>query len=293
MIVRFFVMLLFAGWQAESFAQDGPANRDLLTRRYQEGERLTYKMKGTNDNWRYEIQATGLVKRDSTGKYVEEYAWSGLISDGGAVSLPPASIQFRQMLSLDPDKTPSIPDLSVVHPMLIGPITDLLTFYADLWLATKVGRLTRAGDHLYQKVGIPASWADGNNVVLGEDSIDFDITLTNIDESAKTATLFVRHVAPEHPQVQLPAPWMRESVGDTPNNWVQVARKDGTFIAAVGSETFDVRVEVSIVDGKILSGTIVNPVRAQERTCQDAALTNCGDSRQLQILRNVEISLDR
>jgi hypothetical protein len=293
MIVRRFVVLLIAGGLARIFAQDVSPNPGLLTRRYREGERLTYKMKATNDNWQYEIQATGLVRRDSTGKYLEEYAWSSLISNGAAVTLPPASIQFRQMLSLDPDKTPSIPDLSVVHPMLIGPITDLLTFYADLWLATKVGKLTRAGDHLYQKVGAPASWADGNNVVLGEDSIDFDITLTNIDESAKIATLLVQHVPPEQPQVRLATAWMRDPVADTPNNWVQVTGKDGSFVAAVGKETFDVRMEVSIVDGKILSGTIENPVRAKERTCQDAALTKCGDSRPLQILRNIQISLDR
>ncbi|HLK65870.1 MAG TPA: hypothetical protein VKU19_20675 [Bryobacteraceae bacterium] len=293
MIVKRFVVLLIASGLARIFAQDVSPNPGLLTRRYQEGERLTYKMKATNNNWHYDLRATGLVRRDSTGKYLEEYAWSSLISNGAAVILPPASISFRQMLSLDPDKPPSIPDLSVVHPMLVGPITDLLTFYADLWLATKVGKLTRAGDHFYQKVGVPASWADGDNVVLGEDSIDFDITLTSIDESAKIATLLVQHVPPEQPQVRLPATWMRDPVADTPNNWVQVTRKDGRLVAAVGKETFDVRMEVSIVDGKILSGTIENPVRAKERTCQDAALTKCGDSRPLQILRNIEISRDR
>ena len=273
---------------APIFAQDGP-----LTRRYQEGERLTYKMKGTNDNWQYEIQAKGVVRKDSTGRYVEEFAWTNLISDGAAVTLPPASIQFRQMLSLDHGEILAIPDLSVVHPMLIGPITDLLTFYNDLWLAIKVGKLTRAGDHLYYKFGAPASWADGNRVVLGESSIDFDITLSNIDESAKIATLLIRHVPPEQPQVRLAATWMREPVADTPNNWVQVVKKDGVFVAAVGKETFDVRMQVGMVDGKILSATLKNPVTTKERTCQDAALTKCGESRPTRIQRNIEISLDR
>ena len=280
------VLVLFFGVVAAIFAQG-------VSRRYREGERLTYRMQGVNENWKYEIRATGVVKKDAAGKYFEEYAWSKLVSNGSAVTLPPASVEFRQTLSLDPDKPPSVPNLAVVVPAMIGPITDLLTFYADLWLVVKEGKLIHAGDHLYRKHGTPASWADGTYVVLGEDSIDFDMSLTKIDETAKVATLFVRHVPPEQPQVRLPAAWMREAVAGTPNNWVEVAKRDGKFIAAAGKETFDVHMEVSVVDGKILSGTIENPVEAQERDCRDAALTSCGEARKRRILRKVEISLER
>jgi hypothetical protein len=285
-------LLLMLGGFAMVLAQDASTNRGLLIRRYRDGERLSYRMKAVNENWRYEIQATGLVKRDSAGKYVEEYAWSNLISNGAAATLPAASMQFRQVLSLDPDKGPSIPNLSAV-PRLIGPITDLMTLYVDLWLAIRDGHLTHAGDHLYRKHGTPASWADGAYVVLGEDSIDFDITLASVNQSTKVATLLVRHVPPEQPHVRLPAAWMRQPVAGGPNNWVQVTRKDGKFVAAVGKETFDVRMEVSLVDGKILSGVLENPVDSQERDCRDAALTSCGDPRPRHIFRKIEISLDR
>ena len=291
MIIRIAILLILG--VARIFAQDDSTHRGLLTRRYHEGESLTYRMKASNESRRYEIQATGVVKRDSAGKYVEEYAWSNPISNGAAATLPAASIQFRQVLSLDPDKPPSIPNLGTVHPTLIGPITDLLTFYADLWLATRDGRLTHAGDHVYRKHGAPASWADGAYVVLGEDSIDFDITLTGIDQSTKVATLLVRHVPPEQSQVRLPVAWMREPVADTPNNWVQVTKRDGKFVAAVGKETFDVRMEVSVADGKILSGAMENGVNAQERDCHDAAFASCGDPRPRHTFRKIEISLDR
>jgi hypothetical protein len=292
MIIRI-ALFLILGVFARAVAQDVSTNGGLLTRRYREGESLTYQMKAINEKWRYEIQAAGVVKRDSAGKYVEEYAWSNLISDGAAATLPAASMQFRQLLSLDPDKPPSVPNLSVVHPQLIGPITDLLTFYVDLWLATRDGHLNHAGDHLYRKFGTPASWADGTYVVLGEDSIDFDITLTSVDQSTKVATLLIRHVPPEQPQVRLPVAWMREPVAGGPNNWVEVTAKGGKFVAAVGRETFEVRMEVSLVDGKILSGAIENPVETQERDCRDAALTSCGASRPRQILRKIEIVLER
>jgi uncharacterized repeat protein (TIGR03803 family) len=42
----------------------------------------------------------------------------------------------------DPRKLPGVPNLAGVHPILIGPITDLLTFYADVWLAAPVGDLS-------------------------------------------------------------------------------------------------------------------------------------------------------
>src|SRR5882672_9146856 len=59
------------------------ADHNLLTRHYQEGEKLSYHMKGTNRDHSgtrvYEAQATGVVKKNAGGKFIEEYAWSNLI----------------------------------------------------------------------------------------------------------------------------------------------------------------------------------------------------------------------
>jgi len=55
-----------------------------LSRHYDEGEELTYHMTGSNQTWHYKIDANGVVKRDADGKFYEEYAWSGMISDGAA-----------------------------------------------------------------------------------------------------------------------------------------------------------------------------------------------------------------
>ena len=97
------------------------------------------------------------------------------------MALPPSSQALRQVLSLTPNPSLGIPDLSKVHPMMIGPITDLLTFYADMLIAKSQGKLARAGDHFYFKHGTPNSWADGTYVTLGQDSIDFDVTLAEVD----------------------------------------------------------------------------------------------------------------
>src|SRR3974377_1298395 len=153
-------------------SQTPSATHNPLLRQYRTGETLVYRMKGVNENWHYEIQADGIVKNDSEGAYFEEYRWSNMLSDNQPVVLPPASVEFRQGLCLAPNFNPAMPRLGQVEPKLIGPITDLMTFYADLWLAVKTGQLVHAGDHFYLKNGTPNSWADGTYVLTGQSAID-------------------------------------------------------------------------------------------------------------------------
>lgn len=88
---------------------------------------------------------------------------------------------------------------------------------------------------------------------------------------------------------------MRPPVADTPNNWTEVQRNFASqsdaekYVAAVGKETFDVELKVSLVDGKIISGKIDNPVEVRERNCSDLTLTVCGTPARYQILRQIEI----
>lgn len=273
-------------------AQATVQNRSPLRRYYRDAEKLVYLMQGVNESWHYELQADGVVNKDAAGTYFEEYRWSNFVSNGQKVPLSPASADFRQQVSLDPNRAPSMPDLTQVDPKLIGPITDFMTFYVDLWLANKTGQLAHAGDHFYFKRGTPSSWADGSHVIFGETSIDFDFTLTSVNQSDKTATLVVRHVPPEKPEITLPADWMRPPIADTPNNHVEVEKTQNvSYRAAVGKETFDVQIKVSLADGKILSGTISNPVSTIERDCEDPALTKCGQQKPHNIMRRIEISL--
>ncbi len=287
-----FLLTLCGLLSAQTTAKPIPAPAShLLIRHYNEGEKLTYVMKGSNEGWEYQIQASGVVKKDATGHMVEEYAWSDFKSNA-PMTLNDVSLNFRQKLSLSPDSHPSVPDLSQVQPFLIGPITDMLTFYADLWLAMQQVNFDHAGDHAYVKFGTTASWADGNYVVLGEDSIDFDLTLKDVDSAKQLATLLVRHVPPKEPAVKLPVEWMRVPVSDTPNNWVEAKKNNaGKYDVEVGKETFDVEIKVNLADGKILSATLHNPVEAIKKECSDGAFSSCGDATPHHILRQIELRL--
>lgn len=273
-------------------AQPPSQPQNPLHRQYREGETLVYNMTGLNESWHYTIRADGVVKKDAGGVYVEEYRWSHMISDGQPAQLSPATDTFRQRLTLDPDQPPAIPDLGKVDPRLIGPITDFMAFYSDLWLANKLNVLTHAGDHFYFKNPMgPASWADGARVLVGESAIDFDMTLKSVDAAAGTAVLIVRHVPPEKPATHLTAPWMQTPVGDTQNNWVQVTKTRDGYDVGVGQETFTVEITLSLADGKILHATMDNLVKTIQRSCTDAALTQCDAAKPHDITREIEISL--
>jgi len=261
----------------------------LLGRRYTPGKALSYEMTGSNHDWEYQIQANTLVKKDADGVFYEEIGWSNLRSNA-SMTLSPSSLAFRQTLSLDSTNYLAIPDLSKVQPSLVGPITDLLTFYSDLFLAKQL-KITRVGEHIYFQHGKPSSWADGKRVLIGQDSIDFDLTLIDDDTSQHTATLLIRHVPPQHPQVQLPAKWMEMPVGDTANNWVLVERSGDKYLAQVGKELFEVRIRVDTLDGKILSAQLHNPVTSIVRECEDAALSKCGKPEANNTLREVNLTL--
>jgi hypothetical protein len=289
--------LLWASIPAASSAADGttaPAPSQLA-RHYQEGETVFYRMTASNrDRFKtltYRADATGIVKKDASGKFVEEFTWSDIVFDDKPVDLP-AIRDFRQVLSMTPGYPMSVPDLRPVL-KIVGPITDLLTFYADLTIA-RGGALAKEGDHFLFEHGTPASWADGSYVVLGEDSIDFDVTLKQLDAANRIATLLVRHVVPAQPKIKIPVEWMRAPVADTPNNWVEVQKlQDGTYRAQVGKETFDAIIRISLVDGRILGATLANPVEVSERLCTDEALAKCGEPIRSQIMRRIEIGTQR
>jgi hypothetical protein len=272
-------------------AQASSSAQNPLHRQYRDGETLVYNMTGQNESWHYTIRANGIVKKDASGAYFEEYRWTNLVSDGQPTALSPGSDAFRQRISLDPNQNPIPPALSDADPKLVGPTMDFMTFYVDLWLANKSGQLTHAGDHYYFKYGAPSSWANGSQVILGQTSLDFDFTLKSVDPSSGTAVLIARHVPPENPPVTFPATWMQKPVADTPNNWVQVIKLPNKYLAMVGQESFTDELTVGLADGKILSATMDNTVKTIMRMCTDDALTQCDPPQPHDIARKIQIVL--
>jgi hypothetical protein len=271
-------------------AQQASKDSGFLQRRYTDGTVSRYLMTGKNDGWKYTIRATITVKRDADNRYYEEIGWSDLTSSAQQ-TLKPASLALRQTVSLDDAATyMKIPDLANVQPLLIGPITDTLTFYSDLLLAINA-KLMQPGQTAYVPRTSPNSWADGQRVLLGQDVVDFLLSVESVNPAENTATIMVQHVPPPTLHVEQPAKWMQEPMSAKPNNFVQVSKDGDRFIAETGKESFDVRLIVDTRDGSIVSAALHNLVTLKDRTCTDRELMHCGAEAPKTILR--EITLKR
>jgi len=267
-------------------------DQSLFARHYREGDSLHYVMKATNQGRArtitYQARADGVVRKDSLGRTVEDFEWSHLVLDEHDVPLAARTDAVRQQLTLSPGFMIP-PSVARTDPRLVGPVLDLLTFYVDLWLAAKMP-LAHAGDHAHLPRTAPNSWADGRVVILGADAVDFEITLVSLDSAAGQARLLVRHVPPAKAVVPFPVSWMQAPLFDTPNNWVEVTKtSDTSYVAGAGRETFDVEIDVSLTDGRIVAATMDNPVDLVERVCRDAALTVCAPPYRYRILRRIAL----
>ncbi len=271
-------------------AQQATTEAGILQRRYANGAVSHYLMTGDNDGWKYTVRATEVVKRDANGRYYEEIGWSDFTSNAPQ-SLTPASLAMRQTVSLDdPASYMKVPNLANVQPLLIGPITDTLTFYSDLLLAMRA-RLSQPGQTAYVSRTTPNSWADGQHVLVGQDVVDFSLAMESASPANHTETLLIQHVPPPALHVQQPAQWMQEGTSAKPNNFVQVSKETEGFSAETGRETFDVRLVVDTRDGRMLSATMHNPVVFRVRRCTDRDLAQCGPEEPKTIVREVTLKL--
>jgi hypothetical protein len=277
--------VLCSAFAAVAFPQE-PA---LFVRRYVEGDRVSYLMKGSENETTYEVRMTATTATRTDGQFFESLAWSAMKTDGQPRSLSAAAQQFRLAVTTEGATPFALPDLSKAEG-LIAPVTDAMTFYADLFIARRQNALKLPGDRATYHNPTVASWADGRSVLIGEDHVEFEIAVADVDRASGVGVLLIKHVPPAAPQVRLNAEWMRAPVADTPNNWVMVSKTRNGYTASVGKETFDVELRIAIADGRLLSATLDNPVTAITRECTDQALIQCGPARPSPVLRRVTMA---
>jgi hypothetical protein len=273
-------------------AEDPPGAPPALSRKYTEGEVIAFELHAVNRGRfrtvEYSARAQARVRRGATG-FFEEFQWSDLVVDGTLVPLAAAGA-FRQRLSLSPETALTVPNVGQIPPELVGPALDLLNFYSDLRLAIRREGLAKAGDRKLIPHNRPNSWADGRAILIGEDTMDFDVTLESIDTAERKARVVVRHVAPDNPAIKIAADWMRSPVARGANNWTQVGRyPPGKYTAAIGSELIEVAVEVDLDGGRILAASMTNPLETIERECEDAEARRCGEPSRHKVLRTIEL----
>src|SRR5262249_19576380 len=122
-----------------------PQAASLLTRRYTDGERIRYVMKGSENETTYEVRMTATTATRTDGQFFESLAWSDSKIDGQPRPLSAEAQQFRLAVTTEGVMPFALPDLSKAEG-LIGPVTDAMTFYADLFIARRQSGLRQPGD---------------------------------------------------------------------------------------------------------------------------------------------------
>ena len=279
------IWIFFTACASASKFNNLPDNfQSPLFRHYREGETFAYVISGRHWtdgvlNWEYRAELVSKVIKDSHGIFYEEINWGGIRKNGIFSPSSPASLKFRQELSLDP-RFASVPhQLAQLPQAMVGPVTDLLSFYVDAQLAIRQTSIKRPGDHIHINYGKPSAWP------TGQDCIDFEINYLDSE------TLEVKHVPPHLDCLQFPGSWMNESFFDLPNNWYQIERNDEKFTAQVGKETFTSKITFDSTSSRILRASMENPVEFWSRSCDDAKLISCNSPKKHRIFRQIELSL--
>ncbi len=275
-------------------------------REYKEGEIFYYKMDALNDGRRYQAISRHKVEKTEDGKYFEKISWIYLKHDGSEIDLSPMK-DFEQILSLDKSFEFVIPDITKIKTELrrfmAGPVFDLMTFYVDLNPRLYFEKLDslESGTPTRFPYNRPSSWADGFFNVLGEDCLDFVVTLQRY--GADNLCLRVEHVPPEaNLNINLPEEWMKKPVvKGKENNWVQVTKsgKPDEYFVAFGYEYFDVHLFLDKENGMIKYAQMYNPVErlnliSRKIGINDNIVTSiedCSPATPQHTFRNVSIEL--
>lgn len=69
------ILCAFVIMSTAAFGQDQNPSSLPFNRHYADGQKWTYQMKGVNESWHYQVQADGIVRKDSDGTYFEECRW--------------------------------------------------------------------------------------------------------------------------------------------------------------------------------------------------------------------------
>ncbi len=184
----------------------------------------------------------------------------------------------------------ALPDLTGWDMGVVGPVTDLHTFLIAVSHQVGADRLTRLGETFTTGEAAKASWANGENIPVGEDCIQISVTLLELN--AETAVYETRFMPPADACLEPLKPWMEAPVVEgTPNNFQQQMMMGPMAAAMWGREQFIITSTVRRADGRILSATMDNPLTLRLKVGCDPNLDSCKHEMPMTIHRKLQLEL--
>jgi hypothetical protein len=252
----------------------------VFERRYEVGEHILYKLKGRTQGpegmFVYRAKAKSKVKKDKNN-FLEEFQFEDVSIDGIPIKSNDDQKLIDLKLSLNSKSKINFPDFSKVHPAITEAALDLMVIYADLLLVQKHWDMNKNPDQFYLKDSLVNSWADKENLMRAEDSLDFFMTVIKQEPSNNILEIMIKHIPPEKQILKLNAEWMKKPIGTRSNNWLQVKKiSSKKFMVSVGRESIEVKIKLDTLYGKIIDASFDRTIVMRERICLDETFLFCG-----------------
>ncbi len=184
----------------------------------------------------------------------------------------------------------ALPDIKGWDMGVVGPVTDLHTFLVAVSPQVGVDQVTLPGESHTLPEAPMASWANGDDIPVGEDCIQISITLIGLD--AETAVYETRFMPPDEPILEMLKPWMEAQVVEgTPNNFQQLTKLDASAMVMWGREEFVITSTVRRSDGMILEASMDNHLDLRLKVGCDPALNTCQHELPMKIRRELSLKL--
>ena len=184
----------------------------------------------------------------------------------------------------------ALPDIAGWDMAVVGPVTDLLTFFVAISPQAGIDSVSQVGQTCVLPEAPVASWANGESIPVGQDCIQISVTLKEIHED--TAVFETRFMPPEEAGLEMLKPWMDESVvAGTPNNFQQQMSMGDAAAVMWGREEFVVTSTVRRADGMLLSATMSNELQLKMKIGCSSELESCKHEIPLHIRRELSLEL--
>lgn len=290
-------LLTFITVSAGVLAQDKPIAGDLFPRKYKVGDQYRYRLT-TEQLYNGKWNATSVVVMeltvvlDSTGVPFDEVRSLSkkLYMPGDTTNKDAEALGVKPYrISLHPDGTIAIPKIEV--PGMTGPITDFITFFVAVGPQSRITTLGKKGDSLVKKEPVKGNFANGKNILYGEDCLAITGYITDVTrDKVKLRTAFL-------PPAQSCLTFLVDDM-DKPvvtgvrNNFQMVQpTSPGKYNVQFGNELFYINSTVSRKDGKITGADMSNTLQLTLRINCDSTYKNWQTEIPFHIQRNLKLEL--
>lgn len=269
----------------------------VFVRGYEPGEQFAYRIEDRRRQQFGEAVTSTIAVAKSAHQVVfeggvplENVRWTEVVdlvtgqqrTDLGGVPL--------SRVSLHPSG-PIEPGKPANDPLMLGMVTDLVTFYVAANPKVGIENLHLPGDKVVAPAPVIVDFSDGIAFLIGRDKLRAEIEMTALSAALVEYTTYLQPLAFE--PGELHREFMQQAAcPNSPNNIQYVRRQDSNYLAVWGCESITIQTKIDRQSGIIVEALMVSYLLQNTRQCQDEALTQCTDGPQIEENRTVELQLE-